>query len=72
MSSQRIVGIVLLVLGLVALIYGLNASNSAADQVSHTFTGKFTGETMWYILCGLAGALVGLLMTIFGVSDRSA
>lgn len=64
MSPQRIVGIVLLVLGVVLLVIGIQATDSVADQVSDTFTGKFTNSTTWYILGGIGLGLVGLLMSI--------
>jgi hypothetical protein len=66
MSSQRILGIVLLVIGVGVLIYGMNASHSVADRVSDTFTGKFTETTTWYIVGGAASGLTGLLMVAFG------
>jgi Protein of unknown function (DUF3185) len=66
MSMQRIIGIVLLVVGAVLLVVGMNASHSAADQLSNTFTGKFTHETAWYIFGGGAAALLGLLLTVVG------
>jgi drug/metabolite transporter (DMT)-like permease len=72
MSPQRILGIVLLVVGVVVLVIGMNASHSVSDQVSNTFTGRFTGTTMWYILGGLAAGIVGLLMVVFGVRGKSA
>jgi len=70
MSPQRILGVVLLVVGIILLIVGSNASHSVTDQVSNTFTGKFTQATMWYIIGGIAMALVGLLMVLFGVRDK--
>jgi hypothetical protein len=72
MSMQRIFGIVLLVGGIVLLIVGMNASHSAADQISNTFTGKFTRDTAWYIFGGGAAAVVGLLMVVFGVRGTNA
>lgn len=63
MSTQRIVGIVLLVLGVVLLVIGLQASDSVADQISETFTGKFTDSTTWYILGGIALGLIGAFMS---------
>lgn len=63
MSPQRIVGVVLLVLGVVLLVIGLQASDSVADQLSETFTGKFTDSTTWYIIGGIGVALVGLLIS---------
>jgi hypothetical protein len=72
MSTQRICGIVLLVGGVVLLIVGMNASHSAADQISNTFTGRFTHETAWYIFGGGAAALFGLLMVLVGPRGKSA
>ena len=66
MSSQRIIGVAELVVGIVLLIVGLNASNSLADQVSETFTGRFTQTTTWYIIGGIAAGVLGLLMVAFG------
>jgi hypothetical protein len=72
MSTQRIFGIVLLVVGVILLIVGMNASHSAADQISNTFTGRFTHETAWYIFGGGAAALFGLLMVVVGAQGKNA
>jgi len=72
MSMQRIVGIVLLVAGVVFLIIGMNPSHSAADQLSNTFTGRFTQQTAWYVFGGGTVALVGLLIGVFAARSRSA
>jgi uncharacterized membrane protein len=58
------VGVVLLVVGVVLLMMGVNASHSVADRVSDTFTGRFTDKTTWYIVGGIAAAIMGLLMTL--------
>ena len=71
MNLQRIVGIVLLVVGVILLSVGMNASHSLADQVSNTFTGRFTQATTWYIVGGIASALFGLLMVLFGIRGRT-
>jgi len=65
MSPQRIVGFVLVIVGVILLIVGMNASHSMADRVSNTFTGRFTDRTTWYILGGIAVALLGLTMALF-------
>src|SRR5205823_2805091 len=72
MSQQGIVGIVLLVIGAVVLMVGMNASHSVADQISNTFTGRFTRETAWYIIGGGAAALFGLLLVVNGVRGKKA
>ncbi len=72
MSMQRIFGIVMLVVGVVLLIVGMNASHSAVDQLTNTFTGRFTHETAWYIFGGLALLLVGLFAVVFGVRRTNA
>jgi len=66
MNTQRILGIVLLVVGVAVLIYGVNASHSMADRMSDTFTGRFTEATTWYIIGGAASGLLGLLLVAFG------
>lgn len=62
MTPQRLAGIALLVIGIILLIVGLSSSDSVADQVSETFTGRFTDKTMWYILGGAAMAVVGVIL----------
>lgn len=71
MNPQRIVGIVLIVVGVILFIMGMNASDSIADKVSDTFTGKFTDKTTWYIVGGIGTALLGLLLTVVRGGARS-
>lgn len=66
MIPYRIVGVVLVVVGLVLLVIGLNSSDSLADQVSETFTGRFTKATTWYIVGGIGTALLGALLAFMG------
>jgi LPXTG-motif cell wall-anchored protein len=72
MNPQRIVGVVLLVVGVILLSVGINASHSLADQVSNTFTGRFTQATTWYIIGGIASALLGALMVLFSLRRKMA
>ena len=66
MSPQRIFGLLLLVAGVAILLFGLNASNSVVDQVKEGVTGKFTDKTTWYIVGGLAAAVLGGVLLVAG------
>jgi hypothetical protein len=68
MSTARIVGAVLLALGVVLIIIGVVASRSLADNLSSIFRGRLTEHTLWYIIGGIASAVVGLVLTtgVFG------
>lgn len=63
MSGNKILGVVLLVIGAILLFFGYNASQSLGDQLTETLTGKFTDDTMGYIMAGSASVVVGALLT---------
>ena len=58
MSGIRVFGIILAIIGAVLLYFGLNSSHSFVDQASQAFTGRYTRDTMVFIIVGIA-ALVG-------------
>ena len=64
--NNRILGIVLLVVGVGLLVVGVNSSHSVADKVSETFTGRFTQATTWYIVGGIGVGVLGLAMLASG------
>jgi hypothetical protein len=66
MGPQRIAGAVALVVGVALTVMGLHFSHSIADQVSNTFTGRFTQATTWYIIGVIGVAVVGLMLLIKG------
>ncbi len=72
MNSRIAGGAVILVVGVVLLIVGMHSSNSVADQVSNTFIGRFTQQTMWYIIGGIGLGFLGLVMMLFGAGGRKA
>ena len=56
-----------------ALIFGLNATDSFSEKVTEGVTGKYTDETTWFILGGIALSLVGgALVLVGGGRTRSA
>ena len=68
---MRAFGLVLLVVGVVLVIVGFNATDSLADRMSNTFTGHFTDRTTGYLIGGGAAALIGLGMLLMGGRRRS-
>jgi drug/metabolite transporter (DMT)-like permease len=66
MQPMRILGVVVFAVGVVLLGFGYHASNAPLDQLSNTLTGRFTDRTMWYFVLGIAAALGGALLAVFG------
>lgn len=64
--SSRVLGLVLLVVGVVLLAFGFNASDSVSDTISEGVTGRFTDTTMWYLIGGAALAVGGGALALFG------
>lgn len=62
MAVQKLLGIVLLVVGIALIFFGWQSTESVTEQVSETLTGRFTDETMWYLIGGVASAVAGLVM----------
>ena len=69
MSATRILGVLLLAVGVVLIIIGVVASRSLADNLSSFFRGRLTDHTLWYIFGGIASAVVGFVLAI-GVIGR--
>lgn len=65
METGKIVGVVLLVVGVLLLFFGWQGSESVGDQVAETITGRFTDETMWYLIGGAAAIVAGGFLTFF-------
>jgi hypothetical protein len=66
MAIGRIVGLVVLAVGIALLVIGHNASDSPVDQLSKTFLGHYTHETVWYLVCGAAAIVGGGALALFG------
>ena len=64
-------GIALLVIGIVLIVFGLNASDSFGSDVSRFFTGKPTDKSIWLLIGGIFSAGVGCFMTMSGRSAKS-
>ncbi len=61
---ERGIGIALIIIGVVLLIWGVNASHSLGSEVSRTFTGSPTNKAIWLIIGGIASAVIGVFLTV--------
>lgn len=57
---NRSISIALLIVGVVLLVYGVQASDSFHSSLSRFFTGWPTHKTTWLLIGGLVLAVVGL------------
>ena len=63
---MRILGIVVMLLGLVILGFGVSSSQAITEEVIEGVSGRYTANTMWYIIGGLTMFLGGGALALFG------
>ncbi len=56
---MRMLGIGVIVLGIVVLGFGINSSQAVTEQVMEGISGRYTSNTMWYIIGGIAMIVAG-------------
>jgi LPXTG-motif cell wall-anchored protein len=56
---SKIPSIAFLIIGILLLIYGLDASNSVSSSVSNAVTGSPTDKSIWLIVLGVLGIISG-------------
>ncbi len=62
--TRRILGIVLLVVGIVLIFWGINASESLNSELSEFFTDSPSNKAIWLLVLGIASALLGLFFSL--------
>jgi hypothetical protein len=70
MHWSRILGITLLIVGAGLLYLGWEASQSIAEEVRRELQGRYSEGTTRYLVWGGGAAVMGLLLTVFGVKRR--
>lgn len=55
----------LLVIGIVLLVFGINAHDSVASNAKELVTGTPTDKSLWLIVGGIAGIIIGGLGSLF-------
>ncbi len=71
MASNRILALVLLVVGLILLFFAYQSSQSLGDQVTEAVTGRFTDSTIWLLILGAASTAAGAGLLLFGKSENN-
>lgn len=66
--NNKAIGIALLVAGIIALVFGIQASQSVSSDVSRVFTGSPTDKATWLLVGGAAATAAGLFLTLKGRS----
>ena len=64
MNQNKMIGIVLLVVGAIALYFGLTATTAPMEEVSEALTGRYTDRTMFYLIGGAVAGIAGLVMLL--------
>lgn len=66
MRTNFILGVGLAVLGVALFVIGLNSAQAPAEQVVETLTGRYTDQTMWYMIAGGIAFLGGCVLAARG------
>jgi hypothetical protein len=64
--TAKLIGLVLIVAGGALLYFGINATESPVEALSQSLTGRYSDQTMIYLIGGGVLAVVGLAMLFKG------
>jgi hypothetical protein len=61
---KKPIGLAMLVVGVILLVWGFNASESVGSEISRFFSGNPTDRTMWLLVGGAGGVAAGLALLL--------
>jgi drug/metabolite transporter (DMT)-like permease len=64
MTPRRILGVTLFSVGCLLLAAGYHASGAPMEQLSNSLTGRYTDQTIWFLIAGIASAIGGALLVM--------
>ncbi len=56
---SKVPSLALLIVGIILLVYGLNAANSVSSSVTQAVSGTPTNKSIWLIVLGALGIVSG-------------
>lgn len=66
MLYVRVAGAALLIIGLIMLIFGFQATESITGQLAETLSRTAESQTAWMLGGGIVLAIFGILLVVFG------
>lgn len=66
----KIVMLAILAIGVILLVFGINASQSASSEISNIFSGSPSDRAIWMIVLGSLAIIIGLGGFIRGMAVR--
>jgi drug/metabolite transporter (DMT)-like permease len=64
MNLTRSIGLAVAAVGVVLLIMGLNATEAPLERLSETVSGRYTDQTIAYIIGGIAAVVGGVVLAV--------
>ena len=65
MNARNVLGFVLLIVGAVVLFFGVQSTGAFGEKIVHGVTGRYTDNTMAYLIGGGVCAVLGLSVTAY-------
>jgi hypothetical protein len=66
MGAQRVLGAVILAVGLVLMFFAYQAATAPLERAAEALTGRFTDRTTWMWILGVAATVGGLALLVVG------
>ena len=66
MAIGRIIGLVILAVGIMLFLFGMSAANAPLEEISKTFTGQYSDQTTLFLIGGVVAMVAGGALMLFG------
>ncbi|MCP5509030.1 MAG: DUF3185 family protein [Chlamydiales bacterium] len=64
MRVRRVIGVILLLVGVGLLISGLMATQNILEKIASDATGEYSNQTLWRTITGTIVVIIGAFITI--------